>query len=88
MREIKKLRQFMTIHPQLTPQEQHMILHYIEKIETNQIPFEQARIQMINELREASLASTLSISGRKLLSTLQRKEWLFGLLSQMPFSHH
>lgn len=88
MRETKKLRQFMLVHRQLTLQEQHMIECYIEQIEKNQLPFEQARIQMINELRVASLAHTLSVSGRQLLSTLQRKEWLFGLLSQMPFIHH
>lgn len=81
--EKQRLLNFLEKHPMMNEQEKVIITNTINQMNNQNQDIE--ILSLIKTLRQLSSKHGLSDDGRRLLTKLYRRQWIWGVLGVLPF---
>lgn len=81
--EKQRLLNFLEKHPMMNEQEKVIITNTINQMNNQNQDIE--ILSLIKTLRQLSSKHGLSDDGRRLLTKLHRRQWIWGVLGVLPF---
>lgn len=82
------LLNFVVKHPKLTVDEGYIISEATDRLQRQKRSQEKEMIDIIRALRQLSYQQHLSQDGWQLLTKLQRKQWIWGVVNTFQFFGH
>lgn len=82
------LLKFVVKHPKLTVDEGYIISEATDRLQRQKRSQEKEMIDIIRALRQLSYQQHLSQDGWQLLTKLQRKQWIWGVVNTFQFFGH
>ena len=81
----KYLLEFTAKHPNMTDYETHLVSEVIMQSNVQKTSQEKEVLVIINALLQLSYQQQLSQDGRRLLTKLQRKQWIWSIFNAFQF---
>ena len=81
----KYLLEYTAKHPNMTDDETHLVNEVITQSNAQKTSQEKEILVIINTLRQLSYQKQLSQDGRRLLTKLQRKQWIWSIFNAFQF---
>ena len=81
----KYLLEFTAKHRNMTDDETHLVSEVIMQSNVQKTSQEKEVLVIINALRQLSYQQQLSQDGRRLLTKLQRKQWIWSIFNAFQF---